>query len=82
MEHFAYCVRMFEQAGSDKERQEWLKTPRCHGKVAMQDAIIALASNAAMDSHQRIVFEDAWFDPTSDKIPSWDRKVKKGREEA
>jgi predicted dehydrogenase len=82
MEHFAYCVRMYEQAGSEKERQEWLTKPRCHGRVAMQDAIIALASNAAMETRERIVFRDEWFDAASDKLPKWDRKLKKGREEA
>jgi predicted dehydrogenase len=82
MEDFAYCVRMYEQAGSEEEKKQWLLKPRCHGRVAMQDAIIALASNAAMETRQRIVFQDDWFDAGSDKLPPWDRKVKKGRDEA
>ena len=41
----------------------------------MQDAIIALASNAAMETRERIIFQDDWFDAASDKLPSWDRKV-------
>jgi hypothetical protein len=35
----------------------------------MADAIIALTANMAMDGKQRIVFEDAWFDPASAKVP-------------
>jgi predicted dehydrogenase len=80
MEDFAYCVRMFEQA-SEKDKEQWRLKPRCHGRVAMADAIIALASNAAMHTRQRIVFEDEWFDPASDKLPKWDRQAK-GREQA
>ena len=82
MEDFAYCVRMYEQAGSEKEKQEWLTKPRCHGRIAMQDAIIALASNAAMQTRERILFQDEWFDAASDKIPSWDRKVSKSVQES
>lgn len=82
MEHFAYCVRMLGQAGSDKERDEWLTKPRCHGRVAMQDAIIALAANAAMQTRQRIVFENEWFDAASDKVPEWDRKAKRFNDKA
>ena len=43
--------------------------PRCHGEVAMADAILALTANMAMDRKQRIVFEDNWFDPTKDDVP-------------
>jgi predicted dehydrogenase len=75
MEDFAYCVRMYEQAGSEEERKKWLTKPRCHGRVAMADAIIALASNAAMQTHQRIEFNDKWFDAASEVIPEWDRKA-------
>ena len=32
--------------------------PRCHGEVAMADAILALTANMAMDETQRIEFED------------------------
>ena len=44
--------------------------PRCHGLVAMADAIIALTSNIAMETHRRIPFDPKWFelskDPTKD----------------
>ncbi len=35
----------------------------------MADAIIALTANMAMDKKQRIVFEDAWFDPMATEVP-------------
>jgi predicted dehydrogenase len=72
MAHFAHCVRMHQKAekANDKaEMEKWRLTPRCHGKVAMADAIIALTSNLAMRQHQRIEFKEAWFDPTSTEVP-------------
>ena len=45
----------------DKDR----RLPRCHGEVAMADAIIALTSNLAMKKRQRIEFDEKWFDPAS-----------------
>ena len=52
MEHFAYCIRMFQKATDKSEQEKWRLTPRCHGKVAMADAIIALTSNIAMRQHK------------------------------
>jgi predicted dehydrogenase len=76
MEHFAYCVRKWQelkQPVSYEKKDGHLVhadiMPRCHGEVAMADAIIALTSNLAMDNRQRIIFEDAWFDPTSGETP-------------
>jgi predicted dehydrogenase len=72
MAHFAHCVRMHQKAekANDKEAMEkWRLTPRCHGKVAMADAIIALTSNLAMRQKQRIEFKESWFDPTSSDVP-------------
>ena len=43
--------------------------PRCHGEVAMADAIIALTANMAMAKKERIVFEEAWFDANSSEVP-------------
>ena len=52
MEDFAYCIKMWEQgATEDKDRPKDAKgrpIPRCHGRVAMADAIIALTANLAM----------------------------------
>jgi predicted dehydrogenase len=80
MQHFAYCVRMHQKAGSPEEQEKWRTgelAPRCHGRVAMADAIIALTSNLAMHhpKHQRIEFEDEWFDPRSDAVPDAQMKV-------
>ena len=77
MEHFAYCVRKWQElkqpVSYEKDEGRHLVhadiMPQCHGEVAMADAIIALTANLAMDTKQRIVFEDAWFDPTSSETP-------------
>jgi predicted dehydrogenase len=74
IEHFAYCIRMWQ----DKD-VEPAKRPltRCHGKVAMADAIIALTSNqamknAAMNKPPRIEFDSKWFDPDTKDVPDAD----------
>ncbi len=72
MEHFAFCVRMHQKAKDAQEQEMWRvgdKAPRCHGKVAMADAIIALTSNLAMKQRQRIEFKQEWFDPKSADVP-------------
>ncbi|QDU20947.1 Gfo/Idh/MocA family protein [Urbifossiella limnaea] len=76
MEHFAYCIR---QWGTDKVSYEAAsdghglkhadKLPRCHGEVAMADAIVALTANMAMEKRTRIEFEDNWFKPESADVP-------------
>ncbi len=73
MEDFAYCVRLWNQA-NEKDR----RLPRCPGKVAMADAIIALTANHAMRKHQRIEFQESWFDPDSDDVPPGEQKAKVG----
>jgi predicted dehydrogenase len=72
MEHFAYCIRMHQKAKDREEQEKWRLTPRCHGKVAMADAIIALTSNLAMKQRKRIDFQAAWFDPKSAEVPDRD----------
>ena len=81
MEHFAYCLRMWQEKGGkvsyetekDAAGHSKLKyadiMPRCHGEVAMADAILALTANMAMAKKERIVFEDSWFDPASAEVP-------------
>jgi predicted dehydrogenase len=76
MEHFAYCVRMHAQAGTDDERKKWQLAPRCHGRVAMADAIIALTANQAMKHQKRMEFDEAWFDAASGKVPDQDMIAK------
>jgi predicted dehydrogenase len=58
MEHLAFCIRMRDQ-GSEADREK-LK-PRCDGRAAMADAIIALTSNQAMKHQRRINFEPNWY---------------------
>jgi len=64
MEHFAYCVKMWEDRNIKPEERPW---PRCHGEVAMADAIVALTANVAMrgvngSGPRRIEFQPEWFD--------------------
>ena len=78
MEHFAYCVREWQKLGKpvsyEKDQSgHHLKyadiIPRCHGEVAMADAILALTGNMAMAKKERIEFEDGWFNPESAEVP-------------
>ncbi|MFO0826241.1 MAG: Gfo/Idh/MocA family oxidoreductase [Gemmataceae bacterium] len=77
LEHFAYCVRKWQEmkqpVSYEKDKDGKLKyadiIPRCHGEVAMADAIMALTANMAMDKKERIVFEDDWFKPESAEVP-------------
>jgi len=83
MEHFAYCVRMIQEAKGDKDEiKKWQQTPRCHGRVAMADAIVALTSNLAMRHNKRIKFEESWFEAGSDDVPDAENKATdaKGKE--
>jgi predicted dehydrogenase len=69
MEHLAYCIRMRDQGmASDRAALQ----PRCPGRAAMADAIIALTANKAMRTRQRIVFESDWFDPAKSAVPDGD----------
>jgi predicted dehydrogenase len=75
MAHFAHCVRMFqkaEKAGDAKMMDSYRvgdKAPRCHGKLAMADAIMALTTNLAMKKRARIEFKSAWFEPEAADVP-------------
>ncbi|MFL5243740.1 MAG: Gfo/Idh/MocA family protein [Gemmataceae bacterium] len=72
MEHFAYCIKMWNEGKSKEDRP----LPRCHGRVAMADAIIALTSNLAMKRHQRIEFNEKWFDAAAADVPDPEMKPK------
>lgn len=79
MEDFAYCIRLWDAKqgyakGSDNKYTQRL--PRCHGEVAMADAIVALLANRSMKNHQRIEFKEDWFKAESDKVPDADTKPK------
>jgi len=79
MEHFAYCVRKWQElkqpVSYEKDKDgHHLKyadiIPRCHGEVAMADAILALTANLAMDAKERIEFQDDWFNADKmDAVP-------------
>jgi predicted dehydrogenase len=69
MEHFAYCVKMWEDTGVSKQDRP---VTRCPGKTAMADAIIALTSNLAMRGQKRIEFKNEWFEPKSKEVPDAD----------
>lgn len=71
MEHFAYLIRMRDK-GMESDTAK-LK-PRCDGKAAMADAIMALTSNLAMKRRQRIEFKPEWFDPKSPEVPDSEMK--------
>jgi hypothetical protein len=88
MEDFAYCVRLlggkkFDYSARDDSGHYQGRLPRCHGEVAMADAIVALTANKAMHSQQRVKFEATWFDSDSDKVPDdpreKPREMKKAR---
>ena len=53
LEHWAWCIR-----NPAKEN-----VPRCHPKVALGDAVIALVTNKAARWGRRIEFKKEWFDP-------------------
>ena len=72
MEHFAYCIRKWDKAKGyavkpDGKYEQDL--PRCHGEVAMADAILALTANLAMKHRARIEFQPEWFDSASAANP-------------
>jgi predicted dehydrogenase len=67
MEHLAYCIRMLGPNPSPEERAQF--KPRCDGRAAMADAIIALTANQAMKHQRRIEFRDEWFDDVGESSP-------------
>jgi len=63
LEHWAWCIR-----NRAPENQ-----PRCHPKMAMADAIIALVTNKAARESKRMEFKEAWFDIHSDETPEGEK---------
>jgi len=62
-EHWAWCIR------NNPNNKDPNLQPRCHPKVALGDAVIALTANIAAKEGRRIVFDEEWFDPESDATP-------------
>jgi predicted dehydrogenase len=59
LEHWAWCIR----------NPDPKNLPRCHPKVALGDAVIALTTNIAMRENRRIELEKEWFEIDSDETP-------------
>lgn len=71
MEHFAYCVRKWDpKLGYQQTEGKYVQElPRCHGEVAMADAICALTANMAMNRRTRIEFDPLWFQADKGDVP-------------
>ncbi len=71
-----WCIR---NQGSDKVadlvKNDPVRVPRCHPKVAMADAIIALTTNICMRNpgKPQIAFDEKWFDIHDDATPEGDK---------
>ncbi|MBN2022683.1 MAG: Gfo/Idh/MocA family oxidoreductase [Pirellulales bacterium] len=63
LEHWAWCIR--------NPAPENL--PRCHPKMALADAVIALTTNLAAREGRRVEFQEAWFDPDRDETPEGEK---------
>jgi predicted dehydrogenase len=76
-EHLAWLIRhekdivwpTKENPHPENDPKTALFTPRCHGRVGMADAIIALVANMCMKAGKKIEFKEQWFDPYSDSVP-------------
>ena len=71
MEHLAYLIRTRDQATEDERRT---LVPRCDGRAAMADAIIALTANQAMKHQRRIAFDESWYRAESTDVPDSDMR--------
>jgi len=63
LEHWAWCIRRNPNLADPNI------VPRCHPRVALGDAVIALVANQAAREGWRIEFRQQWFDPASDETP-------------
>ncbi len=79
LEHFAFCVKMWDDKSVPPHERPH---PRCEGKVAMGDAIVALTANLAMRGTkatgrqpQRIEFKADWYDPKNAAVPDPEMKT-------
>jgi predicted dehydrogenase len=71
LEHFAFCARKWDKklGWAKKDGKFEQEVPRCHGEIAMADAILALTANMAMDKKTRITFDPKWFEVESTEVP-------------
>src|SRR5205085_10064487 len=63
IEHWAWCIR-----NPSNEN-----VPRCHPKIALGDAVIALTTNIAMRKNEVIELNPAWFEIDSDETPEGEK---------
>lgn len=62
LEHWAWCIR-----NPDPQNQ-----PRCHPRVALADAVVALTTNMAAETGRRVDFKREWFEVDDDATPERD----------
>jgi len=76
LEHWAWCVRNNPTPDYANENEAHAENlPRCHPKVAMADAVIALTTNISAEKGIRVDFKKEWFDADSDATPETDPEV-------
>lgn len=82
-EHMAWLVRNWDNGAKEAQPSEKNPhpendpkkvqlVPRCHGRVALADAVIALVANMSMNPATKsryIAFKDDWFHAESDSVP-------------
>ncbi|MGL4942598.1 MAG: Gfo/Idh/MocA family protein [Thermoguttaceae bacterium] len=66
LEHWAWCIRVNPECADPTLR------PRCHPKIALGDAVIALVTNISSNLGRSVDFKEAWFDPDSPDTPETD----------
>jgi len=67
-EHLAWLIRNIKAPDGEHK-------PRCDGRVALNDAVVTLVSNLAMDHKKRVELKPEWFDPSKDAAPETDPDV-------
>ncbi|NLX15140.1 MAG: Gfo/Idh/MocA family oxidoreductase [Phycisphaerales bacterium] len=70
-EHLAWLIRNPDAIQLPSQENPMPKdgVPRCHGRIALIDAAITLASNLAMEKKKSVEFKPEWFDPYSPSVP-------------
>ena len=78
LEHWAWCIRNPDKLQTDVSNIPTpipVNVPRCHPKIALGDAVIALTTNIAIRENRRIEFKKEWFDIDSDETPDGESPV-------
>ena len=74
IEHWAWCI----------SSNDWSNQPRCNGKTALGDAVIALVAKMAIANSNSgkggyIQFQPEWFDVDSDEVPEANEQQSSGQ---